>query len=92
MSEIGYGCSWLSLRLLLQEVFLSLKATNQSRITGFEEFGQMPDLSFTRRFAERHNLSLRKTSVISKARAVVSPKCIQNWFSDIEDFFAEKPE
>ena len=92
MSEIGYGCSWLSLRLLLQEALLSLKAANPSRATGFEEKGQMPDKSFARRFAKRHNLSLRKTSVISKARAVVSPKDIQYWFRDIGGFIESRPD
>ena len=92
MSEIGNGPSWFSLRLLLKEVLLSMKAVNPNRITGFENTGQMPDLSFTRRFADCHNFTLRKSSVISRARAVVSPQDIALWFSDIDSFLSMKPK
>ena len=92
ISEIGFGPSWLTLRLLLQEVLISLKAVNPSRITSFESTGQMPSIPFVRRFASRHSLSLRKSSGISSSRAVVSLVKISSWFSELDGFFAKKPE
>ena len=35
---------------------------------------------------------LRKSSVILKARAVVSPRDIMLWFNDIDSFFAQRPD
>ena len=72
MAKIGYGASWNTLRQLLQEILLSLKSANSNRITGLEEKGQLPSISWVRRFAARNNLVLRKSSVISKGRAVLS--------------------
>ena len=92
MTEIGFGPSWSTLRLLLQEAMHSLKAVNPNRITGFESRGQMPSIPFVRRFADRHSLSLRKSSVISSSRAEVSPKKVSSWFSEIGNFLAKKPE
>ena len=83
-AQIGYGLSWPSLRLVVQELLLSLKSANPSRITGLEDHGQLPSRGWVRRFAERHNLSLRKSSTISKGRAIVSQQDIQLWFRDME--------
>ena len=92
MSEIGDGASWNSVRLLLQEALISLKPVSLSRMSGYKNSGQMPNMSFVKRFAERHNLMLRKSSVISKARAVASPRDIKLWFSDIDSFIAQRPD
>ena len=62
------------------------------RLTGLEDRGQLPTLSWVRRFADRHHLTLRKASIISKGRAVISPKDIALWFNDIEQFLASNPE
>ena len=61
-------------------------------MTGLEDIGQFPTISWVRRFAERHNLTLRKASIISKGRAVISPQDITLWFKDIEQFFTSNLE
>ena len=45
-----------------------------------------------RRFAARHNLVLRKSSVISKGRAVVSKENLDLWFSDVGNFLTSKAD
>ena len=55
MSEIGFGASWHTLRLLLQEALLALKAACPARLTGYEDSGQLPNRSYVRRFASQHN-------------------------------------
>ena len=92
MATIGYGVNWEGLRLLLQEVLLSLVAANPTRKTGLEDQNQLPHLSYTRRFAARNRLSLRKTSQISKGRAVISPADIKLWFADISSFLDGRPD
>ena len=92
MATIGYGVTWEGLRLLLQELLLSLTAANPSRKTGLEEQGQLPSLPYVRRFAARNKLSLRKTSQISKGRAIISPADIQIWFADIGGFLDGRPD
>ena len=92
MATIGYGVTWEGLRCLLQEVLLSLLAANPSRKTGLEQQNQLPHLSWVRRFAERNKLSLRKTSQISKGRAVISPADIKLWFADISSFLDGRPD
>ena len=90
MAKIGYGASWNTLRLLLQEILLSLKSANANRITGLEDKGQLPSISWVRRFAARNNLVLRKSSVISKGRAIVSKENLDLWFSDVGNFLTSK--
>ena len=45
-----------------------------------------------RRFAARNNLVLRKSSVISKGRAVVSKENLDLWFSDVGNFLTSKAD
>ena len=92
VASIGYGLSWLGLRLLIQEVLLSIKEASPSRITGLENVAQLPSISWVRRLAEHHDLSLRKTSVISKGQAVISPEDIQMWFADIHSYLSTHPD
>ena len=92
MATIGYAVNWEGLRLLVQEVLLSLVAANPSRKTGLEEQGQLPSSSYARRFAARNRLSLRKTSQISKGRAIISPADIKLWFKDISSFLDTRPD
>ena len=92
MATIGYGVTWEGLRCLLQEILLSLVAVNPSRKTGLEEQNQLPHPSYIRRFAKRNQLSLRKTSQISKGRAVISPADIRLWFLDISSFLDSRPD
>ena len=58
MSEIGFGASWLTLRLLLQEALLALKAACPGRVTGYENSGHLPNLFYAWRFAAQHCLTL----------------------------------
>ena len=67
-ASIGHGLDWHMLRLLLQELFTALKLANPARVTGLEDVGQLPTLTWIRRFAERHNLVGRATMPISKGR------------------------
>ena len=90
LAKIGYGLSWLGLRLLMQDLLLSIKEANPDRVTGLEEKGQLPSTSFVRRWAERNNLSLKKSSAISKGRAVVKPEDHGMWFGDVGSFIKEK--
>ena len=92
MATIGYGVTLEGLRCLLQEVLLSLVAANPSRKTGLEDKGQLPHPSYVCRFAARNGLSLRKTSAISKGRAVISPVDIKLWFADISSFLDGRPD
>ena len=59
-AAIGYGESWKSTRLLLQQVLTSIVAANPQRVTGLENQGQLPSQSWVSRFAKRHNLKLCK--------------------------------
>ena len=45
-----------------------------------------------RRFAAQNNLVLRKSSVISKGRAVVSKENLDLWFSDVGNFLTSKAD
>ena len=92
MATIGYGVTLEGLRCLLQEVLLSLVAANPSRKTGLEDRNQLPHPSYVQRFVKRNGLSLRKTSQISKGRAVISPADIKLWFKDISSFLDGRPD
>ena len=65
-ASIGCGVNWRQLQCLVQEVFLGMMIANPDRETGYEETGQLPNIMFVRRLAQRNNLSLRSTSEISK--------------------------
>ena len=92
MATIGYGVTLEGMRCLLQEVLLSLVAANPSRKTGLEDRNQLPHPSYVQRFVKRNGLSLRKTSQISKGRAVISPADIRLWFKDISSFLDGPPD
>ena len=91
-ASIGYGETWETLRLLIQEVLTSIVSKNPARITGMESTGQLPHPSWVRRFAGRHNLVLRKTSTISNGRAIISPLDIAMWFNDIQKYIFSHPD
>ena len=65
-ASIGCGMDWRQLQSLIQEVLIGVKEANPERITGYENTGQVPNITFVRRLADRHNLTLRKASEISK--------------------------
>ena len=67
-AAVGCGVNWEQLQLLVQEVLLAIKAANPTRITRYETSNQLPNRSFVRRFAERHNFSLRSSAEISKGK------------------------
>ena len=91
-AAIGYGESWETLRLLVQEILLKIKAANPLRITGLEKTGQLPNMSWVRRFAERHGLARRKCSIINYGRAITTPQNLNIWFDDKWKFLSSKPE
>ena len=91
-ASVGYGDSWETLRFLLQELLTKIKVANPKRITGLEDQGQLPSKTWVRRFAHRHSLSLRKCSIISKGRAVISLQDIAMWFGDIGKFLEGRPD
>ena len=67
-ASVGCGLQWRQLQPLIQEVLLGVKTANPDRITGYEKTAQLPNINFCRRLAFRHNLSLRRTSEISKGK------------------------
>ena len=67
-ASVGCGVNWEQLQLLVQEILLAIKAANPTRNTGYEDTNQKPNRNFVRRFAERHNLSLRSSAEISKGK------------------------
>ena len=73
-ASVGCGLTWTGLQKLIQEILIGAKQSNPDRITGYEEQGQMPNISWVRRLAERHNLTLRSTMEISKGRQVSENK------------------
>ena len=87
-ASISYGVDWPMLRLLLQEVLVAVTRSNPERITGLEEKGQLPDISYVRRFAECHQLVPRATMGISKGRQVE----LALWQGDSWSFFSANPE
>ena len=91
-ASIGYGVDWQMLRLLLQEVLVAVTRSNPERITGLEEKGQLPDISYVRRFAERHQLVPRATMGISKGRQVVTQEELALWQGDSWSFLSANPE
>ena len=86
MEKIGYGLSITSLRLLVHDLLMGAQRANPNRITGLENFNQMLSTSWVTQFCNRHDLSLRKSSVISKGHAVVPPSDLSRWFQDIDTF------
>ena len=70
-ASIGCGMDWRQLEFLIQEVLLGVKESNPERTTGYESTGQMPNKDFVKRLAKRHNLSLRRTSEISKGKIII---------------------
>ena len=85
---------------------LRVTDANPGRKTGWEELEQLPNRSWIRRFAERHNLVLRfgmvrkinlkiyfrACSEISKGRQVIHPEDLAHWQQDTWDFLSSKPE
>lgn len=68
-ASVGCGITWFQLTSLIQEILIALTTSNPERQTGFEKTGQLPNINFVRRLAERHNLSLRRTAEISKGKS-----------------------
>ena len=92
MEKIGYGLSLTSLGVLVHDLLMGALRAKPNRITGLEICNQMPSKSWANRFCDRHNLSLRKSSVISKGRAVVSSSDLARWYQDINIFLGTRPD
>ena len=67
-AKIGYGKSWKTLKKLIQKMHLRIKKKSPNKMTGLEEQGQRPSISWLRRLAIRNGISLRKCSIISKGQ------------------------
>ena len=93
------------MQLLIQEILLRVTEANPGRKTGWEEVEQLPNRSWVRRFAERHNLVLRfgmiqkninvnfrACSEISKGRQVIRPEDLAQWQQDTWAFLSSKLE
>ena len=85
---------------------LRVTDANLGTKTGWEEVEQLPNRSWIRRFAERHNLVLRfgmvrkinlkiyfrACSEISKGRQVIHPEDLAHWQQDPWDILSSKLE
>ena len=89
---VGCGVDWRQLQNLIQEVLLGIKVANPERSTGYEATGQLPNISFVRRLAQRHNLSLRRSSEISKGRQILGKVDLMLWQQETEKFLLGDPK
>ena len=89
--EIGCGLTLEQLGLLVQEVLLGLKEANPDRVTGFEETNQLPYYNWVRRFAERNDISLRRSIEISKGRQCLTEFDLDSWQQDTESYLLSNP-
>ena len=90
--KIGCGVDFQQLQNLIQKSLLALVRNFPGRKTGYEECGQRPNRYFVRRFIERHNISLRRSSEISKGRQILTEADLKNWQEDTLKFMSNKPE
>ena len=91
-ASIGCGVDFRQLQDLIQESLLAIKQANPERITGYENTGQFPNIFFVRRLVKRHNLSLRRTSEISKGRQVLTKDDLKMWQVETEQFLLGDPK
>ena len=82
--QIGCGMTFPQLQLLIQEVLVAVIAANPDRTSPYAANGHYPNRFFTRRFAERYNLTLRATMEISKGRQILSLDDLVAWQKDTE--------
>ena len=92
MAKIGYGLLITSVRHLVHDLLMGALQANPNRVTGLETCNQMPSISWVTRFCDRHELSLRRSSVISKGHAVVLPSDLLRWFQDIDTFLGTRTD
>ena len=82
MLELGFGLTIAELSPLFQEAMTSLLEADRNRTTKWEH--NMPPYSFVYNFTRRHDLTLRNSMEISKARSIISPESLQLWQRDTE--------
>ena len=82
--QIGCGMTFYQLQLLIQEVLVAVIASRPDRSSPYADNGHFPNLFFARRFAARHNLTLRATMEISKGRQILSVDDLIAWQKDTE--------
>ena len=90
-ASVGCGLTWGGLQKLVQEILIAATTSNPDRVTGYEDQGQLPNMSWVRRFSERNNLTLRATMEISKGRQVCSANDLDRWFKDIGELLLDDP-
>ena len=71
---------------------MAVTRSSPERTAGLEKQGQLSDISYVRRFAERHQLVPRATMGISKGRQVVTQEELALWQGDTWSFFAANPK
>ena len=69
-ARIGCRVDFEHLQNLIQKSLLALLRRFPDRKTGYEDWGQRPNRFFLRRFVSKYNISLRRSSEISKTRQV----------------------
>ena len=88
----GCGFTFAQLSLLIQELMISVVSTNPARKGVWVENGYYPNKPWVSRFIKRHQLKLRSTMELSKARAILTPVDLEAWFSDFMGGLVNNPK
>ena len=81
--ELGFGVTIIELQLIFQECMSALLEADVNRTTKWEDC--MPPYSWCYTFTTRHNLTLRSSMELSKARSLISPESLKMWQRDTYD-------
>ena len=90
--NLGVGVDFHQLSCVLQELLLELSKGDKERHIPASWVKCYPESTFVRRFAERNNISLRRTMALSHARACLTVYDLKLWFSNIRERFFENPD
>lgn len=90
--NLGVGLDFDQLKSVIQELLIELKKADKERYIPPTWDNCHPEDTFVRRFADRNNISLRRTMALSAARACLTVYDLKQWFSHIKERFFENPE
>ena len=90
--KLGYSLTFPELRCLIQEALIRLCQANPDRTSPWEEENHLPTGNFVYAFAARHNLVLRSTMELSKARSMLSLETLLSWFRDTAGALVNHPD
>ena len=82
MLRLGFGLTIAELLPLFQEAMTSLLEADKNRTTTW--VNNMPPYCFVWNYTQRHNLVLRSSMEITKARSVITPESLKLWQRDTE--------